>query len=137
MIATESVPQSFEQLRELSRFPGVDPGKIAAAYRLNPLTEALLHRVLKVRQVNLINLILGRTLVPELLGADCTPQRLAAAAAELVRDERVRSAHHEGYDEVMRRLGSGNLSPSRNAADRILAIIAARQRGEPVRQTEE
>src|SRR5205823_4617624 len=107
------------------------------AYRLNPLTEALLHRVLKVRQVNLINLILGRTLVPELLGADCTPQRLAAAAAELVRDERVRSAHHEGYDEVMRRLGSGNLSPSRNAADRILAIIAARQRGEPVRQTEE
>jgi hypothetical protein len=36
VIATESVPQSFEQLRELSKFLGVDPDKIAAAYRLNP-----------------------------------------------------------------------------------------------------
>ena len=48
----------------------------------------------------------------------------------MVRDEPVRSAHLEGYDEAMRRLGVGSLSPSRNAADRILAIIAARQRGE-------
>ena len=52
--------------------------------------------------------------------------------AELVRDEAVRSTHIAGYDEAMRRLGVGSLSPSRNAADRILAIIAARQRGEPV-----
>ena len=33
---------------------------MAVAYRLNPLTEALLDRVVKVRQVNLINLLLGR-----------------------------------------------------------------------------
>jgi lipid-A-disaccharide synthase len=102
------------------------------AYRLSPLTQALLDRVVKVRQVNLVNLILGRTLVPEFLGPACTPQRLAGAVAELVRDEAVRSAHREGYDEAMRRLGAGSLSPSQNAADRILAIIAARRRGEPV-----
>ena len=102
------------------------------AYRLNPLTQALLDRVVKVRQVNLVNLILGRVLVPEFLGPGCTPQRLAGALAELVRDEPVRSAHRDGYDEAMRRLGAGSLSPSRNAADRVLAIIAARQHGEPV-----
>jgi lipid-A-disaccharide synthase len=101
------------------------------AYRLNPLTQALLDRVVKVRQVNLVNLILGRVLVPEFLGPACTPQHLAVALAELVRDEPVRSAHRDGYDEAMRRLGAGNLSPSRNAADRVLAIIAARQHGEP------
>jgi lipid-A-disaccharide synthase len=102
------------------------------AYRLNPLTQALLDRVVKVRQVNLVNLILGRVLVPEFLGPGCTPQRLAGALAELVRDEPVRSAHRDGYDEAMRRLGAGSLSPSRNAADRVLDIIAARQRGTPV-----
>jgi lipid-A-disaccharide synthase len=101
------------------------------AYRLNRLTQIMLDWVVKVRQVNLINLILGRILVTELLGDDCTPERLAAAITELVRDEPVRSAHLEGYDEAMRRLGAGSLSPSRNAADRVLAIIAARQRGEP------
>ena len=41
---------------------------MAVAYRLSPLTEILLARVLKVRQVNLINLMLERPLVPELLG---------------------------------------------------------------------
>jgi lipid-A-disaccharide synthase len=100
------------------------------AYRLNRLTQIVLDWVVKVRQVNLVNLILGRVLVTELLGDDCTPERLATAVAELVRDEAVRSAHLEGYDTAMRRLGVGGRSPSRNAADRILAIIAARQRGE-------
>ena len=101
-------------------------------YRLNRMTQIVLDWVVKVRQVNLVNLILGRVLVTELLGDDCTPERLAVAVADLVRDEAVRSTHIAGYDEAMRRLGVGSLSPSRNAADRILAIIAARQRGEPV-----
>src|SRR5437764_1381192 len=99
------------------------------AYRLNRLTQIVLDWVVKVRQVNLVNLILGRVLVTELLGDDCTPERLAAAVAELVRDEAVRSAHIEGYDEAVRRLSAAGPSPSGNAADRILAIIAARQRG--------
>jgi lipid-A-disaccharide synthase len=107
----------------LARLPMV------VAYRLNPLTEALLDRVLRVRRVNLVNLILDRPLVPELLRGECTPERLAAAVVELVRDERVRSAHIEGYDEAVRRLGAAGPSPSRNAADRILSIIAARARG--------
>ena len=37
---------------------------MAVAYRLNPLTEALLDRIVKVRQVNLVNLLLGESLVP-------------------------------------------------------------------------
>src|SRR5436190_212906 len=101
------------------------------AYRLNRLTQIVLDWVVKVRQVNLVNLILGRVLVTELLGDDCTPERLAAAVAELVRDERVRSTHIEGYDEAVRRLSAAGPSPCGNAADRILAIIAARQRREP------
>src|SRR5207244_6713501 len=60
------------------------------AYRLNRLTQIVLDWVVKVRQVNLVNLILGRVLVTELRGDDCTPERLAAAIAELVEDEAVR-----------------------------------------------
>jgi lipid-A-disaccharide synthase len=101
---------------------------MVVAYRLNPLTEIMLDRVLKVRQVNLVNLILGRRLVPEFLRGDCVPEKLAEALAALIRDERVRTAHREGYDEAIRRLRAGGSSPSRNAADRILAIIAERRR---------
>jgi len=105
---------------------------MAIAYRLNPLTEALLDRIVKVRQVNLINLLLGRTLVPEHLGrAACAPERLAATLAELIGDERVRSAHRQGYDEAIGHLRAGGLSPSRAAADRILVILAARREDLP------
>jgi lipid-A-disaccharide synthase len=102
---------------------------MAVAYRLNRLTEVMLDRLLKVRQVNLVNLVLGETVVEELLGPDCTPERLARAVALLVRDEEVRAYHLAGYDEAMRRLGAGGLSPGLRAADEVLAIVAARRAG--------
>jgi lipid-A-disaccharide synthase len=101
---------------------------MTVAYRLSRPTEMLLDHVLKVRTVSLVNLILGRPVVAEHLGPDCTPERLAATLIDLIRDERVRAAHREGYDAAMRLLGAGDLSPSLKAADKILEIIAARRR---------
>ncbi len=101
---------------------------MVVGYRLNRLTEGFLNRVLKVRQVNLVNLLLGRPLVCELLGHNCTPGRVAASVAELVRNERVRAAHYEGYDEVRRLLEIGGAPPSLRAADQVLDIVAARRR---------
>ncbi|HVC52643.1 MAG TPA: lipid-A-disaccharide synthase [Stellaceae bacterium] len=107
---------------------------MATAYRLNPMTHALLDRVVKVRQVNLVNLILGRVLIGEYIQRDCTPELLAGAVAALVRDEAVRAAHLAGYDEAVRRLGAGGLSPSLSAADRILSLIAARRQQQETAQ---
>ncbi len=107
---------------------------MVVAYRLSPMTEMLLDHIVKVRQVNLVNLLLGRVLVPEHLGRrPCMPEPLAASLAQLIQDERVRSAHLAGYDEAMRRLRGGEASPSRAAADRILAILAAKREGAPPR----
>jgi lipid-A-disaccharide synthase len=105
---------------------------MTVAYRLSRPTEILLDRVLKVRQVNLVNLILGRPVVVEHLGPNCTPAHLAATLIELIQDEQVRAVHREGYDKAMRLLGAGEASPSLKAADKILEIIAAhRQRQNP------
>ena len=100
---------------------------MVVCYRMNPMTEALLDRVVKVRQVNLVNLLLERPIVRELLGGECTPEQLAAEVARLVQDEQVRARHLAGYDEAMRRLGAGDRSPSLRAADQVLAIVAARR----------
>ena len=113
----------------LARLPMV------VGYRLNPLTEAFLNRVLKVRQVNLVNLLLGRHLVAELLGPNCTPERLAASLAELIGDERVRATHRQGYDEAVRRLAGDGVSPSLRAAEQILELVAARRCGTSVSTT--
>jgi lipid-A-disaccharide synthase len=96
---------------------------MTVAYRLSRSTEMVLDRVVKVRQANLVNLILGRTLVPEHLGPNCTPDRLTASLVALIGDERVRAAHLEGYAEAMPLLAARGASPSLNAADKILEII--------------
>jgi lipid-A-disaccharide synthase len=110
---------------------------MVVAYRLNPLTEALLDKLLHVRRYSLVNLLLDDPVVPELVRGDCNPERIAAELDTLIRDERVRSAHREGYDQAMRRLAAAGASPSRNAADKILAIIAARRQASPCRNEKE
>jgi lipid-A-disaccharide synthase len=100
---------------------------MVVCYRLNPLTEALLDRVLKVRQVNLINLLLERSVVRELLRGECSAELLACEAVRLIEDEQVRAVHLAAYDEALRRLGAGGRSPSLRAADQVLAIVAARR----------
>jgi lipid-A-disaccharide synthase len=102
---------------------------MVVCYRLHPWTEALLDRVVKVRQVNLVNLLLERPVVRELLRGECTPKRIAEEMALLVRDERVRALHLAGYDEAVHRLQAGGQSPSLRAADQVLAIVAAHRCG--------
>jgi len=104
---------------------------MAIVYRLSPMTELLLTHVFKIGQVNLINLILGRPLVSEYVLGDRSPEPIAATLAALIRDERVRAVQVDGYDEAMRLLGIGGASPSLNAADKILEIIAERRQHQP------
>ena len=61
-------------------------------YRTGPLTGWLARRLIKVPHVNLVNLILGRPAVPELLQEDCHPERIAAAAARLLEDDELRES---------------------------------------------
>lgn len=107
----------------LARLPAV------IAYRIHPLTYRLYRRLIKVRFVNLVNIMLDRPLVPELLQADCVPEKLAAAVDALLTDPQARRAQIEGVAEVAQWLGQGDRLPSDRAADAVLGVIAARRPG--------
>jgi lipid-A-disaccharide synthase len=47
------------------------------SYRMSPVTVWLLRRMVKVKYANLVNIILGREAVPELIQEAATPDRLA------------------------------------------------------------
>jgi lipid-A-disaccharide synthase len=97
-----------------------------AAYRMNRLTGWLARRLVKTRYVNLVNIILDRRVVPELLLEECTPDRLSSALADLLDDAAARAAQIAGYRESLARLGRGGVAPSLRAADDVLAILKAR-----------
>lgn len=107
----------------LARLPAV------IAYRLNQVTVALYRRLIRVKYVNLVNLMLDRMLVPELLQQDCRPERLAAELARLLDDPGIRQAQIDGVAEVARWLGQGDTPPSERAARVVLDIAAGQRSG--------
>jgi len=92
-------------------------------YRVNPLTHALLRRVVKVRYATLVNLILDRPVVPELLQNEATPEKLAAAVVRLIEDKAARAAQISAGQEALKALGYGQVSPGLRAADEVLARL--------------
>jgi len=94
------------------------------AYRINPLTAVYVRRALKVKYANLINVILGREAVPELLQQNCSPEKLAAATQKLLDNKAEAAAQIAACQEALQVLGYGGISPSLRAADEVLQVIA-------------
>ncbi|HEY1505851.1 MAG TPA: lipid-A-disaccharide synthase [Stellaceae bacterium] len=99
-------------------------------YRINPITHAYVSRAVKVDYANLINVVLGREAVPELLQYDGTPEKLAAAVTYLLDDDAAAAEQIAAGQEALKVLGYGSVSPALRAADEVLAAIARKgQRG--------
>ncbi len=95
------------------------------AYRLGRLTVALYRRFITVKYANLVNLMLDRMLVPELLQEDCRPDILAAAVTRLLDDPAARREQIEGVAKVAGWLGStADIPPSERAAQVVLDVVA-------------
>ncbi|MEP0774451.1 MAG: lipid-A-disaccharide synthase [Acidobacteriota bacterium] len=87
---------------------------MVVAYRLHPLTYALARRLVRLPHVSLVNLVAGRSVVPELLQRACTWQALAAAAGRLFSDDGERQRRE--LQAVRDRLGPPGASARAAAA---------------------
>ncbi len=101
------------------------------AYKANPLTAWAARRMIRVPYVSLVNLILDRPVMPELLQQRCRPGTLAEAVGTLLADADARAAQVAESRRAAEMIGLGGPPPSRRAAETVLAIIAAGTR--PVR----
>lgn len=99
---------------------------MVVAYRMNPVTGRLARLLVRVKYATLVNLVLGREAIPELLLEDCKPPALAAALATLIRDGNARSAQRAAMAEALRRLAGPGPSPALRAADAVLKVIGRR-----------
>ena len=95
-------------------------------YRTGALAGLLAGRLTRVPHVNMVNLILGRPAVPELLQEDCRADRIAAAAVRLIGDEALRRDQQAALAEAVGRLRDDERPPSQRAAARILELLAER-----------
>jgi lipid-A-disaccharide synthase len=90
-------------------------------YRLGFWTWVLARLLVRLPHISLVNLVLGRGVVPELFQRDANPDRIAAEAESILLDEHVRAEMRAGLAELRARLGEGGAS--RRAAKEVAEIL--------------
>jgi lipid-A-disaccharide synthase len=97
---------------------------MVVGYRVNPLSAAIAGWLVTVRYASLINLLLDREVVPELIQAACTPERLAAEMQTLLNDPSAVAAQRAACREALAMLRPAEGSPSDAAAGAVLDVLA-------------
>ena len=96
---------------------------MVVAYRMNPLTSAIVRAQAKIDYPSIINVILDRPAIPELLQGACKPAGLAREVMKLLTDANARARQVEDARKAMAQLGVGGKRPSERAADVVLAVM--------------
>ncbi len=90
-------------------------------YRLGFWTWVLARLLVRLPHISLVNLVLGRGVVPELFQRDANPDRIAAEAESILLDMHVRAEMRAGLAELRARLGEGGAS--RRAAKEVAEVL--------------
>ena len=90
------------------------------AYDMNWLSRQIISRMLLTDTVTLVNLVSDTRVVPEFIGAACTPAQIGGGLQAVASDP---TAQLEALDLTMQRLGRGGDAPGLRAARAVLARL--------------
>lgn len=93
------------------------------AYDVSPLTRIIAERLIRIDTVTLVNLVSETRAVPELLGRDCTVQKITDALQSLIADPTAQGAQLAAMQLCMERLGQGGKPPGLRAAASVLDFM--------------
>jgi lipid-A-disaccharide synthase len=97
---------------------------MVVVYRLSWLSYLVGRLFVRLAHFALVNLLAGRTLVPELLQRQASPERMAAEIEHLLEDAGARSDQLRGLAEVRASLGTPGAP--RRVAEEVVALLAPR-----------
>ena len=97
------------------------------AYKVSGLEAVIARRLIRVPSVILTNLVLGENAIPEFIQTDCTPEKLSAALAPLLRDSPERQKQLAALTRLDSLMEIGTAKPAQRAAE-IVAQVASKSR---------
>ncbi|MBX3482183.1 lipid-A-disaccharide synthase [Phenylobacterium sp.] len=100
---------------------------MVVAYRLAPVTYAVLKRLIRTKYVTLFNIAAQDFVAPEMIQADCNGPALAREVALRLDDAGLRARQVERQNAALLKMGRGGPDPNEAAASAVLDLIA-RQR---------
>ncbi len=103
---------------------------MVVAYRMAAASAFVIRRMIKIRYASVVNIVLGRQVVPECIQQDSIPANLVREVGALLADPALRARQKTDLDAVATAIGRGMPPASETAADAILAVVA-RKREKP------
>jgi lipid-A-disaccharide synthase len=79
-------------------------------YKGNPVSYWLATKLVKVKYISLVNLIMNKEVVKELIQSDLNEKNLRTELEKILHDETYRSQMQHDYDELWHKLGDNNAS---------------------------
>ena len=93
------------------------------AYKINPVTHFIVKRMVKIKFANLINLILNKEILPEMLHKNCTAKKLSEVLEKLILNKNFAQTQVEQSQSALQLMGLGSVeNPSKKAAKEILNL---------------
>lgn len=95
------------------------------AYRIGPVTYAILKRLVRTRFITLFNIAADTAVAPELIQDECNGPALAAEVARRLDDDVLRRAQVRAQYAALDVMGRGGPDPDDVAAEAVLKLLAA------------
>jgi lipid-A-disaccharide synthase len=92
-------------------------------YKLNFLTWAYIKSVSKIKFANLVNIISGREIIPELLQDNCVPEKIVNQLELLLTDKKIRDLQITESKKILNTMRSKFGTASELAAKEIISLI--------------
>ncbi|MDH2381659.1 lipid-A-disaccharide synthase [Bradyrhizobium sp. CER78] len=99
---------------------------MVTAYRVGAAEAFILRRAIRVSSVILANLVIGSDIIPEFLQENCTPDKLAQALVDVIKDSPERLRQLVAFATMDGKMSTGDQPPSVRAADIVLAELGRR-----------
>jgi lipid-A-disaccharide synthase len=91
-------------------------------YRVSAFSAWVVRRMVRVRFASLVNLVLDREVIPEMIQERCEPSLLAGKLIELLESENARRRQKAAFAEVVQALTPMGAKPSEQAAKVVLDL---------------
>jgi lipid-A-disaccharide synthase len=79
-------------------------------YKGNPVSIAIARALIKIRFISLVNLIMDREIVKELIQNDCTPEKISKELELLLHDQTYRKTMLDNYNLLDEKMGEAGAS---------------------------
>lgn len=96
---------------------------MVVAYKLSALTVALYRHMFTIKHFSLVNILLGREVVPERLQQFCNPEQLTADLLPLLRGHAAADAQRMELQNIAPMLQNSTQAPSDAAADVVVSYL--------------